>query len=384
MKETPVGGSAGGRLPHLLAPKAYFCRDHFTDEKQRLLEPAWHLAGTLADLKEHGDFVTLDLLGRAIQLRNFDGEVVALSNVCAHRHCLLREASRGSDRGLVCPYHGWEFGPDGRTRRIPSPKNFTPVDREADALPVYRLERCGQLLFICLDAKANSLEQQLGPLFALCEERFGPEWRATLSMEIDLEVNWKVPVENSLEAYHLAQVHPRTLGEDPGEERSVHEIGDGFTSFSTTHFSSKSRLDRILHGLEKAILRTLGRPHQGRYFHHHSYPHLLFSFTDALSLVQCILPTGPTRCRAVVRQFGVAGRSRNALGAVTKAWGMLGAFITRRILAEDRVLYPSIQRGLEASPHGGVLGYGERRIHAFQEHVLGELGRPTREGRVSL
>ena len=384
MKETTPVGPAAGRLPHRLSPSAYFLEDDFILEKRQLLEPAWHLVGTTADLKRHGDFVTVDLLGRAIQVRNFDGEIVALSNVCAHRHCLLREASRGSDRGLVCPYHGWEFGPDGRTRRIPSPKNFTPIDHEADALPVYRLERCGQLLFVCLDAKANSLEEHLGPLYALCQERFGPGWRATLSMEIGLEVNWKVPIENSLEEYHLAQVHPHTLGEDPGEDRSVHEIGEGFTSFSTTHFASKSRLDRILHGFEKLILRAMGRPHQGRYFHHHSYPHLLFSFTDALSLVQCILPTGPTSCRAVVRQFGLPGRSLNPLGAAARLWGMLGAFITRRILAEDRVLYPSIQRGLEASPHRGVLGYGERRIHAFQEHVLSELGRPARADRVGL
>ena len=383
MKETPVGGSSGGRLPHLLAPKAYSCRDHFASEKQQLLDPAWHLVGALTDLENDGEFVTMDLLGRAIQLRNFDGEIVALSNVCAHRHCLLRDAPRGSDRQLVCPYHGWEFGPDGRTRRIPSPKNFTPIDRETDALPVYRLERCGQLLFVCLDPKANSLEAQMGPLFGLCQERFGPEWRTTISMEIGLDVNWKVPVENSLEAYHLAQVHPHTLGEDPGEERSVHEIGEGFTSFSTTHFASKSRLDQILHGVEKRILRAMGRPHVGRYFHHHSYPHLLFSFTDALSLVQCILPTGPTSCRAVVRQFGLAGRSVNPLGALAKPWGMLGAFITRRVLAEDRVLFTSIQRGLEASPHRGVLGYAERRIHAFQKHVLSEIGRPERADRVS-
>jgi phenylpropionate dioxygenase-like ring-hydroxylating dioxygenase large terminal subunit len=201
---------------------------------------------------------------------------------------------------------------------------------------------------------------------------------------MEIQANWKVPVENSLEAYHLAQVHAQTLGEDPGEERSVHEIGDGFTSFSTTHFASKSRLDRVLHGLEKLILWAIGRSHQGRYFHYHSYPHLLFSFTDALSLVQCILPTGPTRSRAVVRQFGVTGQTRVPLGAVTKLWGALGALITRRILAEDRVLYPSIQRGLEASPHRGVLGYGERRIHAFQGHILSEVKPSGSADRVSL
>ena len=95
MKETTPGGSAAGRLPHRLSPSAYFLEDDFILEKRQLLEPAWHLVGTTADLKRHGDFVTVDLLGRAIQVRNFDGQLVAVSNVCAHRHCLLRDSARG-------------------------------------------------------------------------------------------------------------------------------------------------------------------------------------------------------------------------------------------------------------------------------------------------
>jgi len=51
--------------------------------------------------------------------------------------------------------------------------------------------------------------------------------------------------------------------------------------------------------------------------------------------------------------------------------------VTMRILSEDRILFPSIQRGLEASPHAGVLGYAERRIHAFQEYILEACGGPS-------
>jgi phenylpropionate dioxygenase-like ring-hydroxylating dioxygenase large terminal subunit len=359
-----------GRLEHLLPPSAYFEENAFKRERERLLTPAWHLVGTTAELKRPGDFLTIDLLGRAVLVRNFEGEIVALSNVCAHRHCLLRNRPSGRDSRLACPYHGWEFGADGRTREIPAPKNFVPFDREADALPVYRVGLCGQLVFVCLDPKAPALESQLGSFFATCLERFSVEWKPTLRAGFDIEANWKVPVENSLEEYHLAQVHPYTFGEDPGEERSLHEIQPGFTTFSTTHFASKSRLDRWLHRCEASLLRALGRGQQGRYFHYHVYPHLLFSFTDTLSLVQCVLPDGPRKCRVVVRQFGPGGRLRpGPLRALAALWGFVGARITLRILSEDLVILPSVQKGLEASPHAGVLGYGERRIHAFQQHV---------------
>jgi hypothetical protein len=59
------------------------------------------------------------------------------------------------------------------------------------------------------------------------------------------------------------------------------------------------------------------------------------------------------------------------------AWGRLGAKITRRILVEDMGLYADIQRGLAASPHAGVLGRCEERIHAFQRYLV-ELCDPGR------
>jgi hypothetical protein len=39
-------------------------------------------------------------------------------------------------------------------------------------------------------------------------------------------------------------------------------------------------------------------------------------------------------------------------------------------LLEDNGLYADIQRGLAGSPHKGMLGRCEERIHAFQHYVL--------------
>lgn len=362
-----------GRLPHLLDPSAYFTETWHERERQALFS-TWHLVGATPELARPGAFLTTSLLGREVQVRNFDGKIVAVSNVCTHRHCLLRHQKSGVDARLVCPYHGWEFGLDGRTREIPDPKNFAPIDREALSLPLYRVALCGQLMFVCLDPRAPGLNEQLGSFFPIVEERFGESWRKTLCLEFPAPANWKVPVENSLEAYHVPRVHPHTLRDDPGEDRSLYEIEAGRTAFSTTHFRSKSAVDRGLHLLERLLLRGLGKEQQGRYFHHHVFPNLLFSFTDTLSLVQCVVPTGPTTSRSTVRQF--APRS-GPFGLPMRIWGFFGARVTLRILSEDRILFPSIQRGLEASPHAGVLGYVERRIHAFQAHMREICGRPS-------
>ena len=37
-------------------------------------------------------------------------------------------------------------------------------------------------------------------------------------------MNWKVPIENTLEAYHVPLVHPNTFRENPGSERATHVL----------------------------------------------------------------------------------------------------------------------------------------------------------------
>lgn len=360
-----------GCLPHLLAPRAYWCPDHYELEKRKLLASAWHLVGTTAELARPGDFLTCDLLGTPVQVRNFDGQLRALSNVCAHRHSLLTDRARGNSLTMRCQYHGWEYGPSGTTRRIPSPENFVPMPAERPCLPTYPLETAGQLVFVRLSREGPGLGEHLGPLHTLCVQRFGERWRSFLAWEPEYEANWKVPVENSLEAYHVPFIHARTFKEDPGEGRSAHWLGPGHTSFKTRLPFAHSRVDEWFQRCESWVTRRLTGQSSGDYWQHHVFPNLLFSFTDAVSLCQCVLPTGPATCRAVVRQFSPRKPFGSPLeGGLSRTWGALKGAITRQILDEDRVIFKSIQRGLTASPHPGLLGRCEERIHSFQEYVL--------------
>jgi hypothetical protein len=97
------------------------------------------------------------------------------------------------------------------------------------------------------------------------------------------------------------------------------------------------------------------------------FPNLLFSFTDAISLCHCIVPTGPTTCRAVVRQFGRLPKTAGAVASpLAWLWSHFTAALNKHILKEDLSMFSSIQRGLERSSHAGILGRCEERLHAFQ------------------
>lgn len=358
-------------LPQLLAPRWYFDAEYYARE-QELLRQAWYVVGSTSQLKRPGDFLTCEIAGVPVQVRNFDGRIEALSNVCAHRHCLISSQATGNSPRMKCQYHGWEYQASGQTGKIPQPKNFIPLDREQVRLPRYALESIGQLLFVNVSTAARQLSEFLGQeMFELLELRFGDAWTEALNWRPKYPVNWKVPVENSLEAYHVPAVHAATFKDDPGCDRSEHVLTASRSAFETVlPFAPHSWAHGLFQRLEGRFVSLMGREVTNRYCQHHVFPNLLFSFTDAISLVNCVIPTGPTSCRATVLQFGVLPvRSALTKRWLAWFWSRIEASIIKKILTEDMDIYQAIQRGLEASPHIGILGRCEERIHALHVYI---------------
>lgn len=358
-------------LPHLLAPSDYVSAARYAQELS-VMRRTWHVVGTTAELSKEGDFITTDLAGVAVQVRNFAGELRALSNVCSHRHCLISSKAMGNSPRMRCQYHGWEFHADGQTGRIPEPKNFVPFDRDKCRLPCYQVATVGQLVFVNLSPSAPALADFLGhDFFEFLVQRFGEGWKPSLRWHPEYPANWKVPIENSLEAYHVPAVHPHTFKVDPGEDKSEHVLLPHRTSFSAKlPFCPHSRIDAIFQNSEGSVVRWLGYEDTRAYSQHHVFPNLLFSFTDAMSLCHTIMPTSPNSSRAVVRQFGRMPRAGRAYARpVAWTWNWLTATINKHILKEDLTMFQSIQHGLERSSHAGILGRCEERLHAFQQYM---------------
>ena len=360
------------RLPHLLAPSRYFEESAYREEVSGVLRAGWHVIGTTAELSSPGAFITTNLFGTPVQVRSFDGTLAALSNVCAHRHSLISSKRCGHSATMACQYHGWEYQKDGSTGRIPQPKNFVPFDPRP-CLPKYAVETVGQLVFVCVAEHPKPLKDYLGEDFhQLLAERFSDRWTLSLNWNPEYPVNWKIPLENSLEAYHVPNVHPHTFRDDPGETKSEHVILPHRTAFGTTlPFSAHSRLDAMFQNLGGRVAKWLGYEVTNRYWQHHVFPNLLFSFTDSISLCNCIVPSGATTCSATVRQFGrLDAGGRWVKNLLARAWSKLNAVITKQILVEDLGIFESIQAGMRASGQPGVLGRCEERIHRFQEFLI--------------
>jgi phenylpropionate dioxygenase-like ring-hydroxylating dioxygenase large terminal subunit len=351
-------------LEHLLRPDQYASEGQYRAELRHVFAPAWHPVATVRDLARPGDFLTLDLLETPLLLRNFDGELRAFLNVCPHRHSKLTDKPRGNTERLRCQYHGWEYNADGRTGKIPDAKAFRPWDRENSCLKAFRVETCGEVVFVNFGDTGASLRDWLGPLWDRWAPGFGGDYRYALTWEADFPCNWKVVLENSLESYHIPLVHPKTFKEYSAEENSWHELEPEFTTYKT------KVPDDWVNWQIAWLVRRLGVPVTGEYWHHVKHPHVTFNSLDVHRMIQCVFPTSPTTCRYRSIVYTLRGPRRNPL-----AWAMyrmlrpLVVMVAKKIFREDAVIYGGVQQGMTASPHRGVIGTREERIFVFQEWV---------------
>ena len=362
------------RLPHLLPPAAYHSREQHEREMARLLLPGWHPVATLADLPRHGDFITCELLGKPLIVRNERGQIRAFLNVCAHRHALLTHAPRGSTPRLRCQYHGWEYDGDGAACKIPDAACFVPVRRGSERLRAYRVATLGQLVFVTLDDQAPDLRSYLGEhVWGLGERWFAPHLRQAVAVSIDHPCNWKIPLENVLESYHVPSLHDNFVARHPGLFRlfrgeragggEVHELTDRFSTVRDSLGADSA--------LYRGVVQRLRPGASLDFVHLHAFPNLLFGQTSLVSFLQVVTPTSPTTSRSLVRMFLDLGQPDR--GLVERALAPLADRLTgelfARLMREDAPVFPDLQRGLGASEQPGVLGSREERIHAFHTFV---------------
>ncbi len=346
----------------------YGSPEAFARDVRVLRDNSWQLVGTFAEVAEPGDYLACETLGIPILVRNFEGTWAAFLNVCAHRHCLLVDQGCGNAPTLKCRYHGWNYGVDGRTRKLPGAKNFPKFDRETHRLQNFRVEACGELLFVNFRPDGPSLADALkGDFIELCRATNPDQWKRNLATHFDFDADWKIPIEGSLESYHLEEVHAATFGHDPGEEHTTHHLRDHGTEFSTS-FRTHSFLERM----EERSIRFLTGDFRGQYRHLHLFPNVMASLNDSVSLIYQTTPVAPGKSRMKVWGFGRTATRGGIVGkALAVAMRRASARMAVKVLGEDAGIFPKVQAGMTAidpdhPSSRGVLGRCEERLHAFQ------------------
>jgi phenylpropionate dioxygenase-like ring-hydroxylating dioxygenase large terminal subunit len=358
-------------LPQLLPASAYASPDWFERERESVLLPAWHVVTTLSEIPKPGDFVTATLLGHPLIVHNADGDPRCFINACAHRFSRLTGARRGNQCRLTCGYHGWEYDADGSTRRIPDAPSFKPLEKGRFGLVRLDTATCGGLVFVRLRPANLSLEEFLGPYRDSIAAACGTENRQLCSWSRVVESNWKLVVENTLESYHVSEIHRRTLGAMPGEQACRHELHERSSSFT-----APGGVPGMAGAIQRRVLASLGKLPTRSYEHILIMPTLTLSVMDDLVIVWTFEPLDERRTQLTLRGFGVqAAHPAPVRNRLLAQWARKHLAFWGRVWEEDVALYPLIHEGVSAPllPGPGLLSRREERVHHFQQWLCGQV-----------
>ena len=176
---------------------------------EQIWRKGWLFAGHACEIRNPGDWLTLQVeTDSLIVIRDEDGAVRALHNVCRHRGSQIVAPGRGSTKRLVCPYHQWTYDTKGALTFC---RGMHELDKAEFSLKKVQCEVVEGLIFI-------SLAENPAP-FAAARELMAPYLkpqgleRAKVAKQVDYEIhaNWKLVWENNRECFHCNINHPQYI-----------------------------------------------------------------------------------------------------------------------------------------------------------------------------
>lgn len=208
-----TGAGIGNRKG--LPAAAYTDRAVFELEQDRVFAREWVCVGIVDDVAQPGDVKEVKC-GRTslILVRDEGGTVRAFHNHCRHRGMRLIKEGSFKCKLLVCPYHAWSYGLDGRLQRAPNIGG--PQEHDANSIGVslpegletVRLALWHRLIFVNLSGDAPPFEEHIRPLAERWARYDFSQLRPGGSAAFDAECNWKLAIENFIDVYHVPIVHP--------------------------------------------------------------------------------------------------------------------------------------------------------------------------------
>lgn len=189
---------------------AWFYTDASTAgfERGAIFGRDWQLVAHVSQLAGSGDHVVCEVGGVPLLLvRDEQGVLRALHNICRHRAGPLAVCDGRGARALRCHYHGWTYSLAGQLRSAPEMQDAADFDPASIRLPHVRLEVWRGLVFVAL-APAMELAALLEGIGPRLGERSFDRYVFDRRICYDMACNWKVYIDNYLEGYHLPHIHP--------------------------------------------------------------------------------------------------------------------------------------------------------------------------------
>lgn len=148
--------------------------------------------------------------------RDDKGKLSAFLNVCPHKGAAVCQSESGNRKFHVCPYHGWTFDARGDCVLVKDraqgayPAHFEQADTRLP--PLARFGNYRGFLFGSLNPDVPPLEEHLAGISVFLDMIVDQSADGTEVIPgrsyYTFDANWKMQLENCLDAYHLTSTHP--------------------------------------------------------------------------------------------------------------------------------------------------------------------------------
>jgi len=194
----------------------------FEREMETIFHKVWTYVGHESQVPKPGDYYTM-LIGRQpmVMVRHQDGAIHVLYNRCAHRGAMVCGALHGNTgKSFTCSYHSWQYHTDGTLESIPLPKGYegtrlAPGSPEFNMKPAARVGTYRGFVFASLAEDGPSLLEWLGDAKIAFDDMCNraPEGAVEVvpnCFRVIQHSNWKIFLENQLDALHPSVTHEST------------------------------------------------------------------------------------------------------------------------------------------------------------------------------
>ncbi len=198
------------RKGHTLPRELYVSEEAFRFDTQVMLKSVWLYACTVAHVKNPGDYFVFELAQNSIIIvRGRDMHVRAFWNSCRHRGARICLEQKGHAARLMCPYHQWTYGLDGRL--LAARSMAEDFDKGDHGLTAVALENIGGLIFICM----SDNPPPIGRVKTDIADQIGmydlENLKVAMQDDYIEDANWKLVMENNRECYHCDVGHPELI-----------------------------------------------------------------------------------------------------------------------------------------------------------------------------
>ena len=197
-------------------PVSYFLGDEiFAAEQRKIFRRRPVPIGPSGLLPAAGSAIAHDHYGLPLLISRDKGHTVrAFLNACKHKGAkLLEDAEAHQTTRLVCPYHSWTYGLDGRLIGIALPECFTGIDKRDYGLTELPCREFGGLIWVVLDRVNEPDFSDLDPALDDDLQHLGiPTAHVYGRQSFDIKANWKLVLEPFMENYHVRRLHQNSIG----------------------------------------------------------------------------------------------------------------------------------------------------------------------------